>query len=1265
MHETRVSLGRMAGELGPQHLRVLLDMTSIREAVLEELEEWEKRLLENNLHSGAIEMIAWQDIKYIDLSAVRSGGFRNFMEAIGETDIPVRYIKPFRGGNDSTLAELSRGLRSKTKRGTIIQVAKWVDLRPFMELDERFNLELGRRQEHSEKRMPLVVNLEDVDLKVAEAAELLLAFPEADRFFLSCFATKSELCKVLMDFSILTTILEAKTGQEMRELEGPTLSHLSGLLLSLGMLFPNQEVDDMLYTYTANLGVINVPTYRPRVVQIYQSKDDDAGMREIVQDAAKELAILCPAMKTFYSFSTSAGEMSLDMAWCWKEAMAADALKGCQALKFEHFTNLVVEAEVQTMSEGMAKDAEKRKERWLQFPVRNLKAHWGAAKGLSQEVTCTAIMEALDYFASDSDAPITGVVTHGMFFELAEIADLAAKASALRVVALGNVCSSRQLDQFLQESSTVTDIAEFLFATPNVILSDVAVNELESIKPGVLASISDVNGSEAATGKANQWHEMRRCAPFKKVLPQRKDSIDLDDPAVLRVHQNLGAALGAMMPGNKTLLHLAAEAGALKCVEVLCNPPKADKAVSENLPLRNLLYVEVTTLKNSVTKELLWGSAKGGAADLFAMVLTHLEKVATGSDERCVRLRESTLTVECMSRVLLLALTYGSFPVASEILKHKFWDPPPRHRKKVSMRERTKRGINVSRDVADLEMRTVLQVIITGKVWYDIAGLKIEREQRADEESFLKIDDEAAQFVLDLLKPEDSKTTFAHTLTEQDIQLLLNYTPSGKKERPTRLAAQRIMPKMCGALLRCGAEYLKELIEEDLKTSDDNRYERASNAVIAIVTAAGVVEQVKAMEKDHHMALLNVALKRGLLQAQEMMLEVFKGCPRETLEDVGTQVEMVLKAIFTKEEALKELQSGSRIALCRSFAKICETRVQQNTEKLISNIQDLARQEDDKKEGGQYYNYAAGVWGAGGYGAGQGWTAAGVGMAGARREEGGAGVGHHADFRLHAIPVGRGGDAEALKTQGDAKVTKVGRGTAVLTSRGMDGFQGSMEDESYVNIGAGVSVLMDLPEVKDQAEWTLTSDIMISKDSWAAAFEGLTTPTFDPQSPNLAFAHDRRIAFLKLGRSYEHGITRQNADSLDEVYLVPLRFGEGADFSTGLTVGTGLACKVRTEQDDSTDPLSLLELIDSPTATIQPDTWHRINVTCDTGSQRLCNYIDGTCVQRVQKKKRVGIDQEKHGRLDTSSTVIAVKRPAGEGGHRLRGVGNAAAGAAA
>ena len=82
MRETRVSLVRMAGELGPQHLHVLLDMTSIREAVLEELEEWEKRLLENNLHSGAIEMIAWQDIKYIDLSAVRSGGFRNFMEAI-------------------------------------------------------------------------------------------------------------------------------------------------------------------------------------------------------------------------------------------------------------------------------------------------------------------------------------------------------------------------------------------------------------------------------------------------------------------------------------------------------------------------------------------------------------------------------------------------------------------------------------------------------------------------------------------------------------------------------------------------------------------------------------------------------------------------------------------------------------------------------------------------------------------------------------------------------------------------------------------------------------------------------------------------------------------------------------------------------------------------------------------------------------------------------------------------------------------------------
>ena len=58
--DARNALVCMAGELGPQQLRVLLDMTSIREVVLEELEEWKKPLLENNLHSGAIEMITAQ-----------------------------------------------------------------------------------------------------------------------------------------------------------------------------------------------------------------------------------------------------------------------------------------------------------------------------------------------------------------------------------------------------------------------------------------------------------------------------------------------------------------------------------------------------------------------------------------------------------------------------------------------------------------------------------------------------------------------------------------------------------------------------------------------------------------------------------------------------------------------------------------------------------------------------------------------------------------------------------------------------------------------------------------------------------------------------------------------------------------------------------------------------------------------------------------------------------------------------------------------------
>lgn len=406
----------------------------------------------------------------------------------------------------------------------------------------------------------------------------------------------------------------------------------------LGMMVSDVDFNHMKESYESE-ACVTLDEYRDTFYA--QAKRSEAKLDAIFADAFAEVVSNFPKLERFYTRCPRSPDISnqwqktISMAAEFPNESASQGKEGddselqgkvrelmqrLPALRFASFTNLVSASEAEGMKSRL-QVASGEEQPWVIFPERTAEDK-SEKTGALPETTVQAVREALAYCQEGGSVRAKGVVTSSYYFDPEQMVKFASapESKDLDVVSLGNACNEGTLRRFI--GCKPQECVEILFNAKDIILADPALAELEGMKPGLLDCIMK-------TAKGQDWHEMRR----KKLLIKFRDMIEnmikKDDVDRLRQMQLLGVALGMgqHMSGCQTLLHIAAENGASKCVGMLMKPKDPGTSGPTSCATK-LLYISLQEMPKSAKRSLLLCAAKGGIATLFTEI--HKELGARG-----------------------------------------------------------------------------------------------------------------------------------------------------------------------------------------------------------------------------------------------------------------------------------------------------------------------------------------------------------------------------------------------------------------------------------------------------------------------------------------------------------------------------------------------------------------------------------------------------------------------------------------------------------
>lgn len=961
-------------------------------------------------------------------------------------------------------------------------------------------------------------------------------------------------------------------------------------------------------------------------------RDKENNLTNLFADAAEELARLFPKMHRLFTrcpdspditeqWQQMLGEVPKGKATVGAIQRTFDAMEELKRLRFRSLTNLVTNTEMEKMRSQLGKDGGRR---WIIFPLRDPTKDQSKRSGLMPVMTAHAIKEALEFCGDkrlgkstfkqrmglSNTVQVEGVVSKGYYFQVEEMDKLKTfmrdlslethERAALQLVSLGNVCDEGTLQRFIDREPRA--VADIIFNSRDIVLSDPALLELEELKPGVLQEISQ-------SRRGDQWHEERR----RQLLVQNLNLIDnaIKDNDGSRLQQMLviGAALsvGQTTAGGFTLLHRAAESGAGQCLAMLQDSAALKKSgpgcVSEadGTKLFNLAEMPKTSKRS-----LIIAAATGGMSELFDKMY-NLDKTALA--------HECILTVDLAASALLVAAAKGHFGFIDTILNNKeYADVHPRRPKDqagtVSGNARgARRPLRLNSDVLDDNFMTLMQVLILKTSTVMRKSITTEMPKGPEKSKWVR---DAGTKLFEFL--EDFGTKFEKEY-KQERGTLKNFITTTYVDGPgvLQLAAQAGYGSVCRWLLDQGAKYTKDVVKLALVGEDSHRFdsdqdnkstpedeEQKIATTVLMMKFAGLKDQIKLvkMEEDslHVVNLLIMIVSFDLPEdVFKEVVELLVIADRSEMEDVERIPEGV--ALEARTSVDQREFWVNRFAKAQSLADKCGKDVRRRFDeaRVMGQV---------SSSGGESYGPVEDYYGdAGGRSDKKKVTSMGLFNSlardcGSMSEElgGGGGSSQRAgarnvqttlslDFRMGTIPE-------------PTEIVNKACGPAPIINP---------EEEICTKLLGSTALNVTLMATENKSPFTCP-------EQWAITIDvDLSVPT--------KFAADKnaRVALFKFGHAWDKGIQASNAVELDEVYLVPCRKQGGKR----LTVTSGLALKVLESKGQTNSAWSLLDtMLKNPVeAERTPGSqFARLNITCNVLTKVFVIYCDGFLVERVGLK---------------------------------------------